>query len=459
MLKHSFRRAAVLLALAALAPLSGIAAPANAPAKNIILLIGDGMGQSHFIAARTFSQKQFGKDLHITGLMQKRCCTALLTNDTADALVTESAAAAGQIATGQKMYAAAVSMAADGKTPVTTIMELARQRGKATALVTTSAITDATPAAFAAHVAQRSDQASIAAQQLAFGVDVLLGGSREFFLPESAGGKRKDGRDLTAEARQAGYALPLTADELRQTSGGRVLGLFNMGRMEYEIDRAASKEPSLAQMTDDTLRLLARHPNGFVAMIEGGRIDHAAHSNDAAATIRDTLAFDEAVGRAIAFAATHPDTLIIVTADHETGGMGLIGNSKTSKQYVGLDSEAIAKATTSFSKLARQWGKSPSPDKIKEVVLRGLGIELTDAEAQTVAEDPIRKLDPANNTYPNLHSLAYVLRPYYRVGWTGQTHTAAPLFAVAHGPGAQNVGGLMHNTELFTVMRQALELR
>ena len=428
-------------------------------ARNIIVLIGDGFGQSQFIAARTYSQQQLGQDLHLARLMQRRCCLALVTNDTADALVTESAAAAGQIATGQKMTASAISMAADGKTPVTTIMELARRQGKATGLVTTSGITDATPAAFAAHVANRSDQASIAAQQLAFGVDVLLGGSREFFLPESAGGKRKDGRDLVAEARTAGYAYAQTADELRAAASGRVLGLFNMSRMALEIDRAGTAEPSLAQMTDDTLRLLSRNPDGFVAMIEGGRIDHAAHRNDAPATIHDTLAFDAAVGRALAFAEQHPDTLVIVTADHETGGMALIGNSKTSKNYVGMDSVALARAKMSFERLGQLWGKKPDAATIKRSVHEQLGVELTDAEVQTVLDDTLRKLDPANYTYPLIHSLAFVLRPYWRIGFASQTHTASPLFAVGHGPGAEKLGGMMHNTELFGVLREALEKR
>ena len=232
-----------------------------------------------------------------------------------------------------------------------------------------------------------------------------------------------------------------------------------MDRMAYEIDRAQTKEPSLAQMTDATLRLLARNPNGFVAMIEGGRIDHAAHRNDAPATIHDTLAFDAAVGRALAFAEKTPDTLVIVTADHETGGMALIGNSKTSKNYVGMDSAALARAKMSFELLAKRWGKTPDAATIKSTVLDALGIELTDAEVQTVLDDTLRKLDPANYTYPLLHSLAFVLRPYWRIGFATQTHTASPLFAVGHGPGAEQLGGLMHNTELFSILREAVEKR
>ena len=142
----------------------GASGASSGKARNIILLIGDGMGPSQFGAALLYSNRILGKDLKMAELMNAGR-TAYLLNDTADAIVTESAAAAGQIATGQKMTARAISMAADGKTSVKTIMELAKDKGLATGLVTTSGITDATPAAFAAHVSNRSDEVSVADQE------------------------------------------------------------------------------------------------------------------------------------------------------------------------------------------------------------------------------------------------------------------------------------------------------
>ena len=450
-----FRLLPLVLAAAALQlPSSSLAAPPER-ARNVIIMIGDGMGPSHFGAAWLFSNRVLNRDLNMSALM-KAGHTAYLVNDTADAIVTESAAAAGQIATGQRMTARAISMAADGKTPVRTIMEMAKARGMATGLVTTSGITDATPAAFAAHLANRADEGSAAEQELALGVDVLMGGRRQFFLPESAGGKRKDGRNLIEEAGKAGYAVALNADELRAAPSGRVLGLFNMGNMSYEIDRMGSGEPSLAEMTDKTLGILARERKGFLAMIEGGRIDHAAHANDAPAMIRDTLAFDEAVGVAMDFVKKHPDTLLIVTADHETGGLALIGHSKESKNYVGIDLAAIAKVSGSFQVIVDQLGDKPSAERVKDVVRQVLAVELTDAEAATVANDTLKKLDPYNYSTDTVHSLAFVLRPYLRVGWGSQTHTASPLLLFGSGPGARQIGGLMHNTEVFTVMKTAL---
>lgn len=383
--------------------------------------------------------------------------TAYLVNDTADAIVTESAAAAGQIATGKRMTARALSMAADGKTTVPTIMEAVKTKGLATGLVTTSGITDATPGAFAAHVPHRSDEASVADQQLKMGVDVLMGGRKQFFLPEVSAGKRKDDRNLLDEAEAAGYTVVGDAEELKAANGPKILGLFNMGNMAYEIDRHNTQEPSLAEMTAKTIEVLSGNPKGFFAMIEGGRIDHASHRNDAAGTIHDTLAFDEAVGVALDFARKNPDTLVIVTADHETGGMALIGHSKTSKEYTGMDLAAIQKATASFEVIAGELGKSPTPQKIQQLVKNNLGIQITDDEAKTVANDTIRKLDPANYSYPYLHSLAFVLRPYLRVGWGSQTHTASPLYAFGTGPGSEKLTGLLHNTQLFDIMKTAME--
>jgi len=435
-----------------LLPVSSLAGQA----KNIILMIGDGMGPVHLHTAWLYSNRVLGKDLRMIEVM-KAGRTGYMVNDTADTTVTESAAAATQIACGVRVPARALGMGTDGKTPCKTVLEIAKDHGMATGLVTTSGITDATPGAFAAHVPHRSDEASVAAQQLQLGVDVLLGGRKQFFLPEAAGGKRKDGRDLLEEARKAGYSVVGSASELTQAAGSKLLGLFNMGNMVYEIDRAKTAEPSLAEMTAKTLEVLAKNPKGFFAMIEGGRIDHAAHRNDAAGTIRDVLAFDEAVSVAVDFQRKNPDTLIIVTADHETGGMAIIGHSKESKEYTGIDLSVIQKAQASMEVILGELGKNPAPEKIREVVKKYLAIEITEDEAKVVVDDTIRKLDPKNYSYATLHSLAFVLRPYLRVGWASQGHTASPLMAFGSGPGSEELVGFRHNTELFRIMKSALE--
>lgn len=450
MKKRTWR--AVALAICFMLPLGAIAGNA----RNVILLIGDGMGPGQFGAGWIFSKRALGKDLRMVELM-KQGHTAYIVNDTADAIVTESAAAASQMATGQRMTVGTISMAADGKTPLKTILEIAQDKGMATGLVTTSGITDATPAAFASHVANRANEASVAEQELQHRVDVLLGGRRQFFLPESAGGKRQDGRDLIQEAAANAYSVATNAAELQAAKGPRLLGLFNMSNMSYELDRAGTQEPSLAEMSDKALQVLSASKKGFFLMIEGGRIDHAAHANDAAATIREVLAFDQAVGVAIDYAKTHPGTLVLVTADHETGGLALIGRSKTSSpNYVGLDVKAIGQINASFDVIRARMGSTPTADSVKAAVKEYMAIELTDDEANTVASDTLKTLDPANYGNRYLHSLAFVLRPYLRIGFASQTHTATPLYLFGSGPGAEKVAGFLHNTELFGVIRDAI---
>jgi alkaline phosphatase len=413
------------------------------------------MGPGQFGAARLYSTKLLGKELHMAEVMRSGR-TAYLANDSADSVITESAAAATQIACGVRALTGAVGMGPDGKTPCKTLLEIAKDRGLATGLVTTSGITDATPAAFAAHVRHRSDEFAVAVQEVGLGVEVLQGGRRQFFLPEAAGGVRMDGKHVIAMAQTAGYTVVGTAGELQRAEGPKLLGLYSTGNMSYEIDRAGTAEPSLSEMTAKAFGILSRNPRGFFAVIEGGRIDHAAHRNDAPATIRDTLAFDEAVGVALEFQTRSPDTLLIVAADHETGGMSLIGHRVDGRGDVGMNLELIRNARASFELMQDALGWNPTPEQIKEVVKQYLAVEITEVEAKAVAADSLHRLDPRSYPYPTLHTLAFVLRPYLGVGWVSGTHTGSPLMAFGSGPGSGGLVGFRHNTDLFRIMKAAL---
>ena len=428
-------------------------------AKNVILLIGDGMGPGHFWAAQLYSKNVLKKDLNMIDML-KDARVAYLTNETADSLVTESAAAAGQIATGKKMTAKCVSMEADGKTPAKSITEIAKERNMAVGLATTSGITDATPAAFSAHESSRYDEESIAAQQIVSGVDVLMGGRKQYFLPETKGGKRKDGRNLLEEAAKEGYMVVETSRGLKMAPAGKkILGLFNMQNMTWDYNRSKTMEPSLAEMADKTLQALSKNKNGFIAMIEGGRIDHASHSNDAACMLNEMLAFDEAVGVALRFAKINPGTLVIVTADHETGGFAMVGKDKESKEYIGMNFDALEKMKVPFETIFNKIKKDPSPQKVKAIVKECLAIELTDEEAAIVATDAVKKMELHNYIYDYSHSLALVLRPYLRTAFASQTHTAMPVQIFGIGPGSEMIKGLMHNTEIFNIVKTALDLK
>ena len=286
---------------------------ANQAPKNIILLIGDGMGIGAITAARCAGPGYNGK---LT--MDTFPVIGLVTNYPANALVTDSAAAATALATGHKTNNGWLSIDPDHNR-LQTILELARDMGKSTGIISTKFITDATPAAFVSHVDNRGKRTEIASQMIACRANVILGGGKKDFLPKIAqNGARDDGRDLLAEAAKRGYDVIDNAEALEKSTSDRVLGLF-----APDVMTTRRPEPTIAEMTAKTIDILSRNNKGFFLMSEGGQIDSYAHANDADNATRETLMFDDAVKVALDFAKTHKDTLVIVTADHETGGFAV----------------------------------------------------------------------------------------------------------------------------------------
>jgi alkaline phosphatase len=303
-------------------------APSNMPLKNIpgnrvrnvILCIGDGMEFNHVALARHETVGPNGK-LY----MERLPVAGVMRTFSANSLITDSAAAVTAMACGVKTNNGMISMTPE-KTAYSTILELLDKKGWRSGLVATSAITHATPAGFASHVDQRSKQTEIALQMLNNQVDVLLGGGRKFFLPKGIErGVRKDGRNLLIEAGQRDYQLIENRQQLLALKQFPVLGLFaDEGMTTFD------PEPSLAEMTRTAVKLLSKKNSGWFAqkpkffmMVEGSQIDWAAHANDTDRVIRQTLLFDMAVREAIEFAQRDRHTLMIVTSDHETGGLVL----------------------------------------------------------------------------------------------------------------------------------------
>jgi len=290
--------------------------------ENIIFLIGDGMGLSQIASARIFTYGAEGR-LNI----EKMPVTGFINTHSNNDLITESGAAGTALATGYKTNNGMISVSPDGK-KLRTILEACRDIGMSSGLVVTCAITHATPAVFASHVMSRNDEATIASQLLENKVNVMLGGGRMFFLPESEpGSKRHDERNLIADARKNGYLYIQTKEELEDSRGNYILGLFQLGHLT-----TIPPEPNLAEMTDKAIELLSENKKGFFLMVEGSQIDWACHDNDTDNTIRQTLLFDEAVKVALDFALENKHTLVLVTADHECGGMGINGGSLDGKE-------------------------------------------------------------------------------------------------------------------------------
>ena len=315
---------------------------------NIILIIGDGMGPGQVTLARLVVQAE-GKSL----AMDSMKTGAMVQTRSASSIITDSAAAGTALATGWKTNNGMVSVLPD-ETAVLTILEVAQKLGKSTGLVTTSAITDATPAVFASHVGRRGGQPEIAQQLLEHGVNALLGGGRAYFVPESqAGSRRKDAIDLLGQAKEKGYTIVETRDDLVRSNSGRILGLFQMADLTTE-----APEPELSALADKAIRMLSENRKGFFLMVEGGQIDTKAHVNDVAGVIKQMREFDAAVGVALTFARRQGKTLVIVTADHETGGLILLRPAKGSRESWSVSWTTKGHSGTSVPLLAEGPGAS-----------------------------------------------------------------------------------------------------
>ena len=291
------------------------------PVKNIIFMIGDGMGINQVAGARI---KAYGADGRLN--METLPVTGLLKTHSIDDLITDSGASATALSTGYKTRNKMIGMSAD-TTRVITIMEAARDGGLSTGLVVTSSITHATPACFAAHVPNRYTEQEIARQLVASGTDVMLGGGKKFFLPKSAGGDRKDALNLLDVAAHAGYDIVLDKTAFEQSSGSKILGLFAENGLLNK-----DNEPSLAELTKKAIGILSQNKKGFFLMVEGSQIDWAGHDNQFAELVKQVLSFDEAIGVALAFAEKNAETLVVVTADHETGGMSIRSGKRDGSQ-------------------------------------------------------------------------------------------------------------------------------
>jgi alkaline phosphatase len=416
--------------------------PAARP-KNVIVMISDGMGPSAVTLTRLVSGKEsLTLDDYLIGTRR---------TSSQDKIVTDSAAGATAMATGHLTKNDYVCVTAGGQ-PLGTVLEAAQfQKKMATGLVVKCRITHATPAGYSAHVMNRDDEERIAAQQIGLHADLMFGGGTDFFLPTSAGGKRKDSRDLLTEARDSGYQVIGTAEEFAGNLRLPVVGLFAKDGMHYEIDRPTTREPSLEEMTRKALQLLSQRKEGFFLMIEGSEIDHTEHVNDAGALVPEVLCYDAAVAAAIEFAKRDGRTLVVSTSDHETGGLAITGGDMGNARSGPL---RLRNAKASADAMVTMITKGGT---LEDVLQEYAGVtNVTDAEkgAYEAATPGI----PSELQKRRTIALGKIISSRASVRWAHTEHTAVDVNVYAYGPGQELFRGVRPATWMATGVAQLLGL-
>lgn len=513
------------LGLAALCSLWISGTAMAAPIKNVILMIGDGMGPQQIGLLESYAQlapmsSYQGRDTALNSLAREGITGFSMTYPK-DAIVVDSACSATQLALGRSAVSEVIGVDAQGY-PQETVLEKAKRLGKATGLVSDTRLTHATPAAFAAHQPHRSLENEIAVQMLETGPDVMLSGGLRHWIPQEANdkgevyrqlqamtgdsfnlkSKRKDSRNLLTEAQAQGYQLAFNRAQLGTADrSGKLLGLFaDSGMMDgirysQTLEDKARSEPTLTEMTASALDVLSKDEDGFFLMVEGGQIDWAGHNNDTGTMLHEMVKFDEAIGYVRQWAQGRDDTLIIVTADHETGSFGfsysaanlpqassLPGPAFESRQYqpnfnFGTTSQLddIYAQRKSFPDMMSEFAELAQADRtasnLAGIISANNAYAITEEQATRILAMTDNPYLTPDHSYLSAEKLPKVqdFQAFYVYGdeiqydligrelaqaqnvvWGTGTHTSTPVNVIAWGPDAaiRPLSGLLHHTEI-----------
>ena len=415
-------------------------------ARNLIFLVSDGMSTGTLTIADLMIRELHGRNSHWCELFTREGVRrSLVETASANSMVTDSAAASTAWGIGERVFSGAIGYTPDQRMPEP-ILHQAKRAGKATGLVTTTTLSHATPAGWACNVSTgRGDQRAIARNMMERDYDVLLGGGRRYYTDETL-------------ALGSDYARVFTRDELLAQptdANGRIVGVFNQSNLSYELDRGPD-EPHIAEMTRYAIERLSRHPDGFVMQVEGGRIDHAAHANDAGGLIHDQMAFDEAVGVAVAFAQDRDDTLVVVTTDHANANPGLTQYLRTGRRNF----LRLAEWKHSFEWMNRRLADTErTAEDHRRVIAEATTVELSDDELHTVmrwrAGERVIPFTELNKDHGPLGS---VLANHNGVSFISGNHTADHVEQTAIGPGAELMPPVCHLADVNAVLTRALDL-
>ena len=413
-------------------------------------MVADGMSAGTLTCADYLSTLLRHRGLTWVALQHRPGSTnAWMNMRSLNSMVTDSSAASSSWGSGSRIVNGQVNVLPDGRV-LTTLYELFGAQGWKRGLVTTTEITHATPAGFAASGLKRDGAEDIAVQYLDRRIEVLLGGGQKYFDPA----KRKDKRDLNADFAARGYHVMNRADQLADAPRDhRWLGLFYAGHLPYTLDHLADEKlrrtvPTLEAMTRAALRRLEREDR-FILQVEGGRVDHGCHACDAAAAFRDMIAFDQAIDACVEFQKRHPETLIVVTTDHGNGNPGVSGTGTAYGQSGPLFSNLL-KVQRTFEGMAPLLGKAKSESEVRDVLLDSTGYKAS-AEKVAMLMPFLAKKGKVIYDLTNSpeYQLGQLMGNHVGVGWVSGSHTADYVPLLALGPGAEKFAGFVQNTDVF----------
>jgi len=423
-------------------------------AKNIIFLVSDGMSIGTLSMADLLMQQQFGKSsIWMQSYREKKVVRALMETSSASSFITDSAAGGSSWGCGHRVNNGSINVGTN-KEEYTPILKKFKEMGKKVGCVTTVPVTHATPSSFCVNQNSRNDQGEIAEKYLNSGFDLFLGGGQKYFKAD----KRKDGKDLLAAFSSKGFQVALTKRELSNfNSESPVLGVFDNDGIPYSIDLGADKTlfeniPTLSEMTSFGIQHLNTGSEGFVMQVEAGKVDWAAHGNDAAALLYDQIEFDKAVEVAMKFAEQDGNTLVVITTDHGNANPGLVYGKEANKNF-----ERIQKFKQSYEWVFDKINFESSVGNIREITEAAFSFALSVEEAEQIKSHygTLTQEELYNPKKLPYKKLSEILFNYTSIGWAAVNHTADLVELAMYGPGSNLLDPFVKNFEVHNLLLKA----
>lgn len=479
------RAALAMVLLGVLAPAAWLQAQPSSQPKYVFLMVGDGMGPAQRTAAEVYlaGPQEEGRPPRVKPLVMNTLPVAgMMRTYSADSLITDSAAAATAMATGQKSPNGTISLDRSSGRKLVTLAEIAASQGRKIGIVSTAAIDDATPACFYAHATRRDKSYDIIMQLSTSGMDYFAGGRPDGIMPQEA-----QGRPSPVEAaRKSGYTVLTQRQELLalKPGAGKVWMYWpplkdsspagpGAGAIAKPVvaEEEAPPPPSLAEMARKGIELLD-NPAGFFMMIEGGEIDGYCHQHDLPGAVREVVDFDKAVAEVLEFYKKHSqDTLIVVLADHETGGLGLGNTGRDGLENLYEMVNGQRECAMAFNQKVMEFRRSrTSFEQALPAIIDFFGLEkvteqqaklLAAAYAQSMKEPKDRPKDEAfydlyGKLDPLIVACSNLVSRKAGVSWTTYSHTGVSVPVTAIGAGSQRFAGYYENTEVFEKLFSAM---